>query len=401
MAGDGTAQAFGVRTVIGMVVAGILAFASFLVLAAYAGDFRGRSDGRAHALSIGATGYAGLVKLAGALGETPLIVREPDDLRTDDLLVIALTENTETPRLADLIEQRGGKVTLLILPKWAVGRHPTRPGWVQKIAPVAPDFAKRALKNVVSVSFENKSGATPGAARGRDVFAGVSLAVPGDVQTIAGPALLPMLTTPGGTMILAQVEDRALYILADPDIMNNHGLRDPRTARAAIDILERLNATDAESIAFDVTLNGFGRTPNGLRLIFEPPFVVLTLALFGAAVLAGLHGAVRFGPERRPARLIAFGKAALVENSAALIRMARREHRAGTAYAELIREATARDTGAASLPPGTDLDAYFDRVSKADAPFSALAAGLRDATDRAQLLAAARALYLWKKDVVR
>jgi len=154
-------------------------------------------------------------------------------------------------------------------------------------------------------------------------------------------------------------------------------------------------------VAFDLTLNGFGSSPNVLKLAFEPPFLPLTLALFVATLLAALHGAVRFGAAREEAPALAFGKTALIENSAALFRIARREHRAGGAYAEMIREAAAHDSGAHLALGDAELDSYLDRVSPPDGPkFSTLAANAREAS-RADIVQRARALFQWKKDLLR
>ena len=128
----------------------------------------------------------------------------------------------------------------------------------------------------------------------------------------------------------------------------------------------------------------------------------MTLALLFAALLAGLHGAFRFGQARREERAIAFGKAALVENSAGLIRLARRETRLGGAYAEVVRQDAARIAAAPPALQGEALDAYLDRLDRGDGPpFSALAARLAAARDRHELVAAARALFSWKKDIIR
>jgi hypothetical protein len=139
-----------------------------------------------------------------------------------------------------------------------------------------------------------------------------------------------------------------------------------------------------------------------LRLAFEPPFLAMTLALVAAALLAGLHGAFRFGPVRRPERAIAFGKAALVENSAGLVRLAEREARLGGAYADVVRQDVARAVHAPPSLETGDLDRHLDRLGPKDAPsFSELAAGLAAARDRHALMTAARALFRWKRDVVR
>ena len=88
-----------------------------------------------------------------------------------------------------------------------------------------------------------------------------------------------------------------------------------------------------------------------------------------------------------------------MENSAGLIQLARREHRAGGAYADLIREAAVQATGAPPSLRGADLDAYLDRLSPPDAPkFSALAERAKHAADRHELVSAARALFAWKKE---
>ena len=136
--------------------------------------------------------------------------------------------------------------------------------------------------------------------------------------------------------------------------------------------------------------------------MFEPPFLAMTVALLVAALLAGLYGVGRFGPARRPVRAIPFGKAALVENSAGLVRQAGREVRLGGTYADLVRDEAARAGAAPSHLQGEALEAYLDRFAKpGETPFRPLAAAVRDAGDRAGLLAAARALFAWKKDMIR
>ena len=54
------------RTIALLLVIGVLGFAGFLLLGAYAPDLRSGRNAGAHALSNAATGYAGLVELAQA-----------------------------------------------------------------------------------------------------------------------------------------------------------------------------------------------------------------------------------------------------------------------------------------------------------------------------------------------
>jgi hypothetical protein len=399
MAAGATGETFNVKVVIGLIAAGVVAFAAFLLLAAYADDFRSGRDGRPHPLSLSATGFKGLTQLLEATGGRPRLIRSGDRLDTEDLVVVALDDMLDEAALAEVIGHRESQATLLILPKWGTAPDELHAGWVRRTGPLPPEMVAELLEGVADVTVSHDKVPQGRAALGQEYLEGVRTPAPALSQTIAGEELTPLLTNPGGGILLARVGEGPLYMLADPDLMSNHGLRDPRTARAALDILDSLNTTDAEGIAFDLTLNGFARKPSLLKLLFEPPFLALTLALAVAALLAGLHGAFRFGPERREERVIALGKAALVENSAGLIRTARREHRAGGAYAELVRETAAREAGAAALT-GAELDAYLDRLSRpGETPFSARAARIAAARDRDELVSAARALFQWKKDI--
>jgi hypothetical protein len=227
--------------------------------------------------------------------------------------------------------------------------------------------------------------------------------VPANVQTISGADMIPLVALANGDALIARMGAQPHYVAADPDLFANHGLRDPATARAALTLIEALNSRADAPVAFDLTVYGLGSdsSPNLLRTLLEPPFLPMTLALVAAALLAGLHGAFRFGQARREQRAIAFGKAALVENSAGLIRIARRETRLGGAYADVVRQDAARIAAAPPNLQGEALDAYLDKLGRGGPPFSALAARLVAARDRGELVAAARALFSWKKDIIR
>ena len=393
---------FSTRTIVAIVGTGIVAFFLFLLLTAYAGNLRGGGgDPRAHALSKTAVGFHGLVRLVELSGGRSRLVRSEEDLQTPDLLVVMVETGTQPERLFDLLQKRASRPTLIILPKWQVVRDPMRPGRVLSAGQL-PDFAvARVLGNGESGIGIGSGSAKGGRLYGDSYFEGISLRAPESIQIATGQELTPLLPSGDGA-VLAQWGDGPHYLLADPDLMNNQGLADPERAAAAIRMLGLMSVPEAETVAFDLTLNGLGTGRSPLRLVFEPPFLPLTLALFLAALLAGLHGAFRFGAPAESARALAFGKSQLVENSAGLFKLARREHRAGAAYADLVREAAAHDSGAHLALRDAELDAYLDRVSPEGRPrFSELAERARDAGDRSQLLAAARALFQWKKDLIK
>jgi hypothetical protein len=396
-------QPFNPRLVIGLIAAGVAGFIALLLLVAYGGSLGAGRDGRAHALSVSAVGFKGLVDLVGEFRETHLI-RRRDDFNTENLVVVALEERSRPADLEQILAHRRGRATLIILPKWLTQPLPTQRGWVQAMAPIAGQAARPLLGNKVEVGVlgDNRS---PGFATGEDILSGLRVPVPRQPQYVGGGGLVPLVQLGGeGRALVARLGDQPHYIVADPDLLNNHGLEDPTTARAAIDLLERLNATGAQGVDFDLTVNGIGEAgaQSLLRLAFEPPFLVMTLALLAAALLAGLHGAFRFGPTRREPRAIALGKTALVENSAGLIRLAEREARLGAAYAEVVRQDMARTTGAPHWLQGDELDRYLNRLGTPNQrSFSELAADLHLARDRHSLMAAAKSLFQWKKEIIR
>jgi hypothetical protein len=228
--------------------------------------------------------------------------------------------------------------------------------------------------------------------------AAVHFLAPAVVQTMSGKGLTPLITTPTGRIVLAKVGSANLYVLSDPDFINNHGMGDERQARSALALLDYLNSTGADGVLFDVTANGLGHSRSPLKLAFDAPFLAVTLTIFAAMLLAGWQALVRFGPVHRRARAIAFGKAALVDNSAALIRKAGREAQLGGRYVDVIRE---RAVALFRLPTTLDLDTQNARLEALNPKrsFAAAADAAAGAQSRDELLGAARWLNQWLEEV--
>ncbi len=404
-----TASPFNPRVVIGMIVAGILAFGALLLLLAFGSNIGAARDGRGHALSVSAVGYKALFTLVGSVGDARMI-RSADDLATEDLVVVAIEPQTRPEAVAEMIEARSSRPTLFILPKWMTAPDPDRGGWVRAVFAGAGNDAAQSLGGGIVMEGGPTNG-SPRIATGTDILDGLQVPIPASPQRVSGKALTTLVPIGFDGSIVARIGDQPHYVVADPDLLNNQGLDDPATARAALALIDALNPTGARGVGFDLTLNGLGDTgnPSLLRLAFEPPFLAMTLALLAAALLAGIHGAYRFGPVAPARRTIAFGKAALVENSAGLIRLAGREARLGPAYADVVRHEAARALNAPPALQGSELDAYLDRLSRAAMPrgdgdrraFSELAGELAGASDRHRLMTAARALARWKRQVAR
>jgi hypothetical protein len=230
-----------------------------------------------------------------------------------------------------------------------------------------------------------------------DPAAELHLTAPGPLQTVRATGWTPIVTDSSGRLVVAALGDRPFYVLSDPDLLSNRALADRGRAAAALALLDHLNATGAKSVVFDVTLNGFGQTRSPLRLMFDPPFLAATLAIAAALLLAGLQALARFGPPRRPQRAIAFGKAALIDNAASLVRQARREAALGGRYAEMIRDKAVTVFGVPARLRDTAINDYLDKLEGRPS-FSALAAAAAAARRREQMLEAAQALHRWQKE---
>lgn len=381
-----------------MLAVGVLGFIGTFVLGAYAPDLGSGRNGGAHALSNAATGYSGLVQLAEATGRHPRVVRDPAMLATEDLVV--LTPERGAVDMSKALAARQGKPTLLVLPKWATVEDRDRRGWVRVAALLGELEPEGVLAPATKLDVaRRRSGGRP--LRSVDYApAAMRFQAPRPLQTVSGAQLEPLIVDEDDRIVLGKLPDAPLYILADPDLLANHAMADLAHANAALALLDFLNSNDPEGVAFDVTLNGLGRGRNALRLFFEPPFLAMTLAIAVALLLAGWQAVTRFGAAAPPERAIAFGKRALLDNTAALVRKARREAALGRRYADAIR-GRARDLFGVPAALGPEqADAYLDRLNNGER-FSDMAAKVADARDRDELLAAARALHGWMGDRIK
>ena len=390
--------AFRPRTVALMIVLGLIGFIGMLVIGAYAPDMRSGRNGGAHALSNGATGYAGLVRLAEETGRNPQIVRDKRLLGTDDLLV--LTPGSGFVDMTEALAQRGGKPTLVVLPKWGTAPDRDHSGWVNYWGLSGAGNAERVLAPATKLKVRIvRSGGRALVSRIPAEY-GMRFPAPRPLQTFAGAGVEPLITDADGRIVLGQVGSGQVYVLSDPDLLDNRGMARADAARAALEMLDYLGPNEPEGVWFDVTLNGLGHSASPLKLAFSPPFLAMTLALAAVLVLVGWQAVVRFGPPRVGARAIAFGKAALVDNAAMLVRKAGRERILGARYAQVIRERAAVAFAVPARLRDAALDLYLDRL-RGRARFTDLAAAAAEARDRRALTDAARALHDWMGDTRR
>ncbi|WP_426012058.1 hypothetical protein [Caulobacter sp. DWR2-3-1b2] len=396
---------FSPKVVLGMILAGVFAFSTFAVLSTYAPDLQSGDNGQGHALSKSAVGYAGLVQLLRARGDPVIVSRR--NLSGEEPSLVVFTPNMGGSRDAYQKAQLSSR-TLVVLPKWGAPPDPRHPGWVGALD-LAPDAIMADALKVVGIP-KAALAARKGLANARLVGVAGTVAEGlvletgpiRDLRAVSGPGLQPVIVDAQGRAILARRLPTDTYFLADPDLLNTMGMKDIRTARSGVAILDNLRKPQG-SMAFDVTLNGFTRSRTALKLAFEPPLVGATLCLVAAALLMGLHAAARFRAVRRGERALALGNGALIDNSAGLIRMAKREPAMAPRYAELQRAAAVRAMGGSRLS-GQALTDFLDRQGSrfaATDSVSSLDNETRAVRSPSDLMKVAAKWYQWRLEMTR
>lgn len=396
--------AFSPLTMVVVLLVGVVALAGLGVLSTYAPELKSGDDGGAHALSRSSVGYAALPRLLRATG-TPVVLSRGalGQGAVDSLLILTPPVGTPPERIEDIRHE--GSI-MVVLPKWNHAPLSDHRGWVSTVGVVSAEDALSVLPE------EMRRGTTLSEIPGRQTVSlqassdrpfGAEPVVIDTHRRIVGAQWMPVITDADGATVLAAHRQTGLYVLADADLLNTQGLKSLAGARTAVAMLDVLGAGRAP-VVFDLTLHGFQRTRNLGRLLFEPPLLGMTLVFAALAVFAGWQAAVRFGPARQGRRVVALGKRALADNTAALVRMAGREHHMGNPYALLVRATVVRAIGAPRTLTGQDLDAFLDRVGAvagATRPYTALAESARAAKTAGDLIRVARDLHRWTQEMTR
>lgn len=389
-AAEAAQEPFSRRTLFWGIFASLLAAAGFFLLSTYAPDFR-QPEGGATPFSKGGTGYAGLVEwLKLTNGQAPPMARGEDDLESDmtSLLIVTIAPDSDRSALERIVKQRSGRDTLFVLPKWQTLPLQTHEGWEMKVE----RLPNTVVNDWLGLIAKAKLGEGKSTVQQIDV-SGHMVAVPDELQWVADEH--PLIAAGNDKAVLTELDDEPFYILTDPDLINNAALKDPQKAAAALDMIAMLEPSKG-AVAFDLTLHGAGRKYDLAKLLIEPPFLALTLSILATAALAFLHGLGRFGPPRAEGRAIAFGKRALVDTTATLLKRAGRLGELGGRYAALMRQRAGTLLGAPQVLQGEALDRWLDSRDKGEAnSFTARFKATKDSNSLTGMHDAAEKLHDW------
>jgi hypothetical protein len=394
-------------------LAGILVLISavsmlgLVLLFAYAPYLRGDDSSDSDVISRSAVGFAGLKELL-SLSHIPTDIDRGPLLPNNSRPSLVILTPAWTASAAEITDYQYTAPTLVILPKWIAIPILEKSQWVTKSGMWPDDTTARLVQGLAKgATLAHKNGSAR------------------DIQTLLGPAAPPglapvflkhieeirsiggaptVLTARDYGPILVQVRraGQPVYILSEPDLMNNQGLADVTSARAALAIIAQLRQGSGP-VRFDVTLDGMGRDPSLLHALFEPPLLGATACALLAALLIGLHAASRFGAPQRAGRVFARGKMVLAINTAELLRIMGREGAMAQRYLHAARDLALARLGARrfSAPEQDELLAILERQGGLSIQYAELAHEARDAQGAAALLRIAQKAFVWRKGITR
>lgn len=418
---------FSFKAVMLLFASGAILFALSVLLHAY--DYTPESHGaksRPGAFSTSAVGHAGMYDILKRLG-FPVLRSAGNTLGMLDgrgTLVVA------EPSLSLVTAEDGRRLLdvprlLLVLPKWHGKADEERPAWLESVTPMHLDTVRQTLALVTArgdvtrtdwpAEWEhNRLGIAPSKPDGANV---VQLVRPLDTrQTSYG--LKPVVGNKDG-MLVGEIADgdRRIWVLADPDVMANHGIGEGNNAAfmvKLVDTLRFLNNKDAgAAIVFDETVHGYREAEGSfVKLLFRFPFVVVTALLAASGILLLCAGAGRFGSPEKPNPVLDFGKSGLISNSARLLDYA--GYHAGTLqrYIVMTVRTTAQALHAPSNLDAIQLAAWLDRIGKARGASVSCTAILHEAArarggggdgnnaNVPRLFECARAIHTWKGEIL-
>jgi hypothetical protein len=272
-----------------------------------------------------------------------------------DVLLVAEPRADKTT-LAEVKAMLDARTVLLILPKRSGKADRDRPYWLVQDKLVAEHDVNAVLR-LVDQDASIARVSTMTSLAGDPALAGSpSISKP---QLMLSKLLRPVLSAPEGMLIgERRIGNRRVVVLSDPDIISNHGLARGDNSVIAVSLIqyllgERRYRTAHGTLIFDEFVHGFTPKPlNLLNILFQFPFVLVTVQMAVVIALLIWAATARFGAPIPVAGPLVEGKRSLIDTGARLLTQARRVSDLSQRYVEAVVADTARclHTPAAQVP---------------------------------------------------
>lgn len=240
------------------------------------------------------------------------------------------------------------------------------------------------------------------------------------LQSISGPNLTPVLLGPNGEVLLSRLNVTGgrpgtkvpVYLLSDPDLLDNQILSDPQKVVAALALIDSVSppqdkaAKKPASVVFNVTFNGLAFDRDLLHALSRPPYVGVPLSLLILGLGLMWAAFARFGPARHVAVEPPLGRGVriLADNAARLMSLTIRETKLAPAYAVLMRDLVLKGRGYMQPSPSQSLDDLANRIGtmcNTTHSFADLKARAAQVATVHQLIDLTLKLHAWKTEIER
>jgi len=364
--------------------------------------------------SRSAIGHAGIADVLRRLGINVIkgVSDSPSKVQPDGVLIVAEPDGSIPSQQLRLL--LAARTVLLVLPKRVGARSRSRPEWIDRVILVPENVAELSL---TAASVQAEVVRTPSVSLWSRNEIGPTPSITAPVQLIKSQRLRPVVASADGLLVgELRSNNRRLFVLADPDVLQNHGIDQPANAAFAVALINALRGRNG-NVVFDETVHGYAaQAATPWAILFEFPFVLATLqgALAVALLLWATMG--RFGAPLPPAPALESGKHGLIRNTAKLFEFAGYQAVIVQRYVHaLVRDVARLLHG----PPGLsdrEVAAWLDRVGRGREVETTCATLLMRADDLGRrggesrrrhggrdpmlLAALARDTYRWKREII-
>ena len=394
------APLFNRRAIVWLVLSGGAAFCVMLTLSVL-GDPAAGNVTTSSVFSRSAVGHVAFAELLRAQGREvkPNRSRKALGVAEDDLLLILAphTADHDIEHLHTLVADavNSKRSVLLALPKWRTSPSSQTRGWIAQARLMAADRTAKPLGVVDALA-----GATiarpqeaPSWRNGLDGAATPSIDKP---QLIEHETLEPLVSATGKVLV-GRVPNTRLWVLSDPDLLSNHGLRRDDNATLMLALVHRLLPAGG-AVVFDETLHGFAVVPSLWRLLFQPPYLAATLLALGAMALTVWRAAARFGAplDARAGAAFRGGHGQLIENAGRLLAGGGHGALVARRYAEMTVAEARRRLRLPAEPVATD---QSTAALNAIAARRGVRARLPTSVEKQRPVALARSCQRWTREM--
>jgi hypothetical protein len=397
---------FSSRLLVVWIAGAVVAFAIALYFIG-GGELGGPESIGANTFSRSAIGHAGIAEVLKELGIPVVKSRSTslEKLAPGGVLVIAEPLQTPQNEMA-ITAMLKARAVLLVLPKWTGLPSLDKPGWVGKVDAGSATDARWIL-NLAAPGGDVTRANSAVTWTTNTLKITPRLDLP--VQLMSTNRLRPIIAAKEG-MLIGELSDQThkVWVLADPDVIDNHGLADPGNAALAVALFTSLRSGES-SVVFDETVHGLTvQTMGALALLFRFPFVVATLQGLLAVALLLWATLGRFGAPRTAPPTLSAGREGLLQNMAKLVEFTGHQDVMLKRY---VQE-TVRDVAVTLHAPrelsGAPLIAWLKRVGLArgvtidcEATLQrAVEGGASGGQSLSALVRLARDIHQWKGEIV-